>query len=798
MPTGIEESTPAVAQPIHKMKVQWPYKLRKNLKAFLASPTGFSVAIALLSTVVIIMVLSSRFLTGEDVVKSQVATRDIRAEQNIHVENVEETQRSRYEARQNVVPIYKAQPTADKIIMDRLVDRLETIRSLREDDRLSLAEKQARLSEEFAGQRFDPTITKTLLTTMNWRNFFDTTIMTTENIIDEGVRSENLTHNRGFFVRQSVPNHSSLTSQEIDALVFLIGTELRPTQIIDERLTEEARDTAASRVEPVIEVFPQGNIIVRKGEKINDVQIAALQQQGNLFAKNRFLAVVGVSILTVSLLSIVWIYLYRFEHSNFFKPAYAGLLATLMVASTAGLTLLLDLQPNLAIELFPVGIMSLMLCIFTHPRIAILTSMIVLLLCGITLKLPLESLSVLVISSLVGIFVLSRKPIPKDRNDIILAGLGIGLSRGIVILAISLIYDSYAQISDLSLMYRAWVGILSGVFTGIITLGALPIVENWFKLVTPYTLLELGNHDKPLLRRMQMEAPGTFHHSLMVATLAEAAAEAIEANPILARVGALYHDIGKMKRPLFFVENQAYFGVENPHDKLTPRLSKMVVTAHPRDGVEMAKQWGLPKVIARFMPEHHGTLTAGYFYNKAVLEEGEENVNKAQFRYPGPKPQSKETAIVMLADACESAVRALKNPTLAQVEERVDKIIKQRVDDAQFNECAITFQDIQVVRDTFIRILRGIQHNRIEYQQNVLAELGKKPGQDAKLLAQGLKTIPEQQPTVAPVSVLPLAAVKEQNGQPGNGHSGDPLIELDSLADANKQQPDQEPGPSCC
>jgi cyclic-di-AMP phosphodiesterase PgpH len=244
--------------------------------------------------------------------------------------------------------------------------------------------------------------------------------------------------------------------------------------------------------------------------------------------------------------------------------------------------------------------------------------------------------------------------------------------------------------------------------------------------VTPYTLMELANHDHPLLRRMQFEAPGTFHHSLMTASLSEAAAEAIQADALLTRVGCLYHDIGKMKRPLFFIENQAYFGADNPHDKLTPRLSKLVITAHPKDSLEMARNHHIPDAVQRFMTEHHGTMMAAYFYNKACQEEGAENVNKSQFRYPGPKPQSKETAIVMLADACESAVRALKNPTVAQIEERIDKIIWQRIDDGQFDQCPLTFRDISVVKETFVRVLRGIQHNRIEYQQNIMRDLGRK------------------------------------------------------------------------
>lgn len=191
-------------------------------------------------------------------------------------------------------------------------------------------------------------------------------------------------------------------------------------------------------------------------------------------------------------------------------------------------------------------------------------------------------------------------------------------------------------------------------------------------------------------------------------------------------MGSLYHDIGKMKRPLFFIENQAYFGAENPHDKLTPRLSKMVITAHPRDSLEMARHHHLPDMLMDFMTEHHGTMLAGFFYNQACIQEGKENVSKSQFRYPGPKPQSRETAIVMMADACESAVRALKNPTVGQIEERIDKIVQARIDDGQFDNCPITFRDIQLVKETFVRVLRGIQHHRIEYQQTVIKELGKK------------------------------------------------------------------------
>ena len=263
------------------------------------------------------------------------------------------------------------------------------------------------------------------------------------------------------------------------------------------------------------------------------------------------------------------------------------------------------------------------------------------------------------------------------------------------------------------------------MFSSIVALGVSPLLESTFHIITPYGLAELGDHNQPLLKRLQIEAPGTYHHSLMVSTLCEAAAEAIGANPILARVGAFYHDIGKLKRPLFFVENQSYFSIENPHNSLNPRLSKMVITAHPKDGVELAKEYGLPSIINDFILQHHGEGLAKYFYNQAVQEEGIENVKEEQFRYTGPKPNSKETAILMLADAVESAVRAMKGATTEEIENIIDKIIVERLNDGQLADSPLTLKDIKIIAATFSRILRGMQHNRIKYQENIAEEFAK-------------------------------------------------------------------------
>jgi putative nucleotidyltransferase with HDIG domain len=252
-----------------------------------------------------------------------------------------------------------------------------------------------------------------------------------------------------------------------------------------------------------------------------------------------------------------------------------------------------------------------------------------------------------------------------------------------------------------------------------LTFVLLPMVEQGFGYITPFRLLELANMDHPLLKQMQVEAPGTFHHSLLLASLSESAADAIGANGLLARVGCLYHDIGKMKRPTYFVENQSYYGMNNPHDTLSPRLSKAVVVAHPRDSLLMADEHRLPEAIKAFMTEHHGTLLCGYFYFKAIKEEGKHRVCETEFRYPGPKPQSRETAIVMMADACESAVRALKNPTPNEIEALVSKLFQQRLEDDQLDECPITLAELNTIKQTFVKMLFAINHQRVNYSEKI-------------------------------------------------------------------------------
>jgi putative nucleotidyltransferase with HDIG domain len=245
-----------------------------------------------------------------------------------------------------------------------------------------------------------------------------------------------------------------------------------------------------------------------------------------------------------------------------------------------------------------------------------------------------------------------------------------------------------------------------------LTLFLLPLFEAVFGVTTELTLLELSDLNHPLVRRMSLESPGTFHHSQVVGMLGEAASRAIGANSLLIRVGANFHDIGKMLKPRYFAENQ---GGTNPHDELTPRMSALVIASHVKDGIELGREWGLPESVLAFIPEHHGTSVMQYFYRKALESESDRAVLVDDFRYPGPRPRSKETAILMLADGCEASVRSLRRPTMSRVREMVRKIFDGKMAEGELDECGLTLQELAKIREAFIPILVGIHHQRVSY-----------------------------------------------------------------------------------
>lgn len=695
---------------------------------FVTSAKGITLFWALVTFVGASFLLSTDYLALSKIAENDISTQDVYAPFDMDVEDEGETSLKRKQAAQDVLPVFEPVQEKNSSVRESLNRLFHDVEALGLDDEDSLEQKQAAFialvgNQPGAGKVFQRLFSSYSSSRLERLRYM--TQVTTDRVLKEGLSPTDYVENRDEIIRKFLPEKGA-SVEDLEIAHFLTSSVLRPNRIIDQKAWQKAQDSAMLRVKPEFRFFRKGQKIIGKGEVLTPLKIKALETMGKSVKGINWIACVGVLIITALFTATLWGYLFNYEGRQFFKPTYAALVATLTLCLLG--VIKLSVQSGFPLVAVPMATFALLVAIFTHPRIGVLCTTLIVFLIAIAMKLDFSILTVLLFSSVVGVFVLSRRFNFSDRSQLMYAGVYVGLANGVMLGVLYLLGGAphLGHQWHEVMMTMFWGVIVSGLGSGILTLGILPLLESVFRLVTPFTLMELGNHDQPLLKRMQFEAPGTFHHSIMVSTLCEAAAEAIGANPLLAKVGAIYHDIGKMKRPLFFIENQAYFGVENPHDRLTPRLSKMVVTAHPRDSVEMAKQYRLPEVLSKFMKEHHGTLVAGYFYNQACQEEGEENVSKSQFRYPGPKPDIKETAICMLCDACESAVRALKAPTPAQIEERVEKIINQRVEDGQFDNCPITMRDITVIKETIVRVLRGIQHNRIEYQQNVMRELGRK------------------------------------------------------------------------
>jgi putative nucleotidyltransferase with HDIG domain len=300
----------------------------------------------------------------------------------------------------------------------------------------------------------------------------------------------------------------------------------------------------------------------------------------------------------------------------------------------------------------------------------------------------------------------------RRRSTLIRVGLVIGVAQAIVAGTLVLMRPELPSLGPE--LGRLLLLALQGLVVGLLVSGLLPTIETAFSVTTEISLLELGNtHEQPLLRKLLLEAPGTFHHSYIVGLLSEAAAEAVGGNALLARVGALYHDVGKLNKPAYFAENSPE--ARGRHKELTPEMSLLIISAHPRDGVELGRYHNLPQAILDFMPEHHGTTLIEYFYQAARKLRGEESVREEDFRYPGPKPRSIETAIVMLADAAEAISRQMPDPNLARLREMVHEVALKRLMDGQFDECPLTLRDLALIEDAFLRVLRAIYHTRPTY-----------------------------------------------------------------------------------
>ncbi len=499
-------------------------------------------------------------------------------------------------------------------------------------------------------------------------------------------------------------------SNEVRKLgIGIVSAYLQANMIYDGEATEQARKKAVEAVVPV--VYKKGQNIVRESEPVTQAQLQVLDSLGLLKSKAFDVSFyVGIGIIILILLLPIVFYLLAFEKKLVDNIPLLIMLSLIIILSLGVALLVNQIHPYL----IPVSLGTLLIAILLHSKLALIINMVLAVLIGIMTGndggvFSVTMLNVMFISLVggsIGVYTVNRL---SQRNALLLAGVVIGVTNFITLLGIGLVTTSDIKGTLLSSLW----GLGNGSLSSVLCIGTLPIWENLFNLVTPIKLLELSNPHQPLLKRLLLEAPGTYHHSIIVANLAESAADALGANSLLTRVGSYYHDVGKLKRPFFFKENQ--IGTDNPHDKITPNLSTLIITSHPKDGIQYAKKYKIPRVLQDIILQHHGTSPVLYFYHKAMNADSNEKVLLENFRYEGPKPQTREAAIIMMADTVEAAVRALPEPTQGKIEGLIRKLIKEKLEDNQLDECDLTLRDLDMIADAFSKVLCGVFHERIEY-----------------------------------------------------------------------------------
>lgn len=531
-----------------------------------------------------------------------------------------------------------------------------------------------------------------------------------QEVYETGVRTANM-NSAIESIKENI-RYSTLDDNLIEALQELTEFVIVENSFYDADKTEEARKQAASTVEPVM--INAGEVIVREGETITNEVYEKLQLVGLLNEDRNVFPVIGLAILIILIGSIIF---YEMNRIDNYKRLDKGAIASILLISFFVVSLMktISLFTTHANELFfivPVATGVLLVKQLINERLAIVLTALYAILGGIIFNgqipgtLNIEAVVYFFFSQFAAIVCLMNV---KDRLSIVRSGIGMSIANIITILLF--VFLSFEKYSLADLLLLSGYGLASAFLSAVLTIGLLPFFETGLGILSDIKLLQLSSPNQPLLKKILTEAPGTYHHSIMVANLSETACDAIGANGLLARVAAYYHDIGKTVRPHYFIENQ--LSIKNPHDVISPEQSAEIIIRHPYDGAELLKKHRMPKEIIDVAMQHHGTTLLKYFYFKE--KEQNPSTREADFRYPGPKPQTKEAAVISICDSVEAAVRSLQEPTEEKIEEIVSNIVNERLMDGQLDECPLTIKEVKIVHQTICETLKGIFHSRIQY-----------------------------------------------------------------------------------
>ncbi len=671
------------------------------------------IVVFIITFMIIFATLATSVVTKKyDLRVGEIATTDIKAPRE--VVNTVETEAKKIEAIEKVGKQYSLQTDIQKnsqITLEEFFLNLKEAITTK-DTESSNGNTTSKLQLEILNEDnpFDLTTSEEMyLLTLNEEQInkmYDVLLNAINNAYNISINEDSTeTLNKAIQIAQDAVYNNYNDEHIISISDKIINVLVKPNLFYDNEKTEEAQQEAAKNVTPV--VYKKNQTIVEEGKPITEAQIQALDELG-LLNNSKF----NISLyLALAIMVIIVMYIQNRYLKKYHKDIYNNSSKLIMINIITIMTIVFARVFSIASPyLIPLACTPILLTLLLNYRISLVVSITNIILMAVAVSFNIEIIILAIVSVIVGATFLKKM---QQRNDIVYSCIYIAILNGVMTLSISALVTS--NLKEI-LLDTAFI-LVGSLLSGILSTGLLPFFESMFDIVTNVKLLELSNPNNPLLKKLLMEAPGTYHHSVIVANLAEVATEAVGGNALLARIGAYYHDIGKTKKPYFFKENQ--LGKENPHDDITPELSKLLIISHVKDGLELAREYKLPKVIQDFIPTHHGKTLVKYFYLTAKNNaENPDDIKEEDYMYPGPKPKTKEQCILMLADSVEAAVRSINNPTKEKIENMVDNIVKDKLSSGQLDDSQLTISDVKKIKKCFLKTLNGIYHERIEYPKD--------------------------------------------------------------------------------
>lgn len=689
------------------------------------------------------IILASQFLpiNGVEVELNAVAPRDIRAPHQITYESKIATEEKVKRTVGAVADKYDLpDPSVAKAQIKRTSQIFDYLSAVRADPYGSPEQKQG-----WVGAIPDLGITEATVSSVltfsdqDWSRVQQETLEVLEDAMRDEIRDYELIDARS---RLHARLALDIPNEERDVVLAIAEDLIKPNTFVDEARTEEERQRVSEAVEPEFVTYEEGQVIIRAGEVVRPRHLEALEALGLLQPGIGWPQITTTAALVLLLTALLGAYIFRFAPHLYRQSNVIWLTAILLVVFI-GVARIMVPDHVVLPYVFPVAALSIIVAGMIDTQLSVFVALMMSVVVGVISAGSLELTTFALAAGLVGVMTMGRH---ERVNSLLWSGVYVALSNVMVIL----IFRISSETDWVGIITLVGAGLFNGAFAAGLALVGFFVLGNFTGITTSIQLFDLSRPNHPLLTQLLRRAPGTYHHSLMVGNLAEQAAERIGANALLTRVGAYYHDIGKLVRPYFFTENIAP-GMSSVHDKLDPFTSAQIIISHVKDGLDLAKKYHLPPAIRAFIAEHQATRLVKVFYHRALEEAGGDTskVHEADFRYPGPNPQSRETAILMLADISESTVRAVRPGSAEEIDQIIHKIMTDEIASGELDECGLTLQDLVQIRLAFVDVLQGVFHPRIKYPDQL------QPGETREALplpqgADGPSTVTPEIPASIP------------------------------------------------